>query len=328
MTRLLFLLFLCIGPNSTAAELLIRVVDVGAGECVVVRIPGPHYIIYDAGNWEDRGKTAMDAIRKMIPAGSAIDLLMLSHTDSDHIAAVPDITAEYRVQKIIHPTIPRTSETWRKVIAAIQHERDQEGCVDVDLATSEFPTGASYRYGDAVVVLVAGFNEPPAAWGRLDDSERMNAGSIVMRLLYGGKSVLFAGDAVGRHIGDPPESCIAMERHLVDSADVVPIDSDVLIAPHHGADNGSSLEFIRAVSPEYVIFPAGHKFSHPRQVTAARYLSAGVRATRMYRTDRGDDEGPLEWSRGGVPRNVDRRGDDDVVVGISDTGKIKVRYSR
>jgi glyoxylase-like metal-dependent hydrolase (beta-lactamase superfamily II) len=276
----------------------------------------------------DAGRTAIEGIRRMIPPGSDVDLLVLSHTDSDHIGAVPQLMAEYRVKKIVHPTIDRGTRTWDSAIQAIHDERDREGCEDVDLASSVFPAGGSYRYGDPIVFMVAGFNEPPVEWGRLSPSERMNAGSVVIRILYAGKSVLLAGDAVGRHIGDPADTSIASEWSMVQSAGTIPIDCDVLVAPHHGADNASSPAFIRAASPEYVIFSAGHMHDHPQQVAVDRYRAAGVKVSKMFRTDLGDDEGPEEWSRGRIPGGVDRRGDDDVLVTISSAGRIKVRYSR
>ena len=41
-----------------------------------------------------------------------------------------------------------------------------------------------------------------------------NAGSIVIRLHYKGKSILFAGNAVGRHIGDPDTTLISTEKFM------------------------------------------------------------------------------------------------------------------
>ena len=70
---------------------------------------------------------------------------------------------------------------------------------------------------------------------------------------------------------------------MVDMAGVIDIDSDVLIAPHHGADNGSSTEFISAVSPDFVIFSAGHRHDHPSNVTAQRYITSGVNVANMFR---------------------------------------------
>lgn len=318
---------------SSAQEIYVRVVDVGAGECVVVKAPGSdgkdHFMVYDAGNYEDNGKTAIEAIHEIIPEGSMIDLLVLSHSDSDHLAAVPEIMDDYHVKKVIHPGFQRPTNTWKAANQAILDEEAQDGCKNVNLDTVDVEPGSTYKVGKATAVFVAGFHKPPADWGNLDDSEEKNAGSIIIRLVYKGKSILICGDAVGRHIDDPDTACIASEKFMVDNADAVNIDSDVIIAPHHGADNGSSKAFIAAVSPEYVIFSAGHKFDHPRKATAERYIAAGVSLQKMLRTDREDDEsdkGDKEWANGRKAGEKDKPGDDDVEVKISATGQLTVQY--
>ena len=55
---------------------MIRVVDVGAGLCCIVKTPDDHYLVYDGGNYEDRGASAMTALRELIPFGSNIDLMV------------------------------------------------------------------------------------------------------------------------------------------------------------------------------------------------------------------------------------------------------------
>ncbi len=58
--------------------------------------------------------------------------------------------------------------------------------------------GAAYRFGDVFVTMICGFHEPPGDWGNLGQAERLNAGSIVMHLIYNDRAILFGGDAVGR----------------------------------------------------------------------------------------------------------------------------------
>ncbi|MHC4697309.1 MAG: ComEC/Rec2 family competence protein [Planctomycetota bacterium] len=174
--------------------------------------------------------------------------------------------------------------------------------------------------------MVCGFHKPPSEWGQLDTSEKRNPGSAVIRAQYNGKSILLTGDTVGRHLDDPPKTCIAAEKFMIEMSEVVKIDSDVLIAPHHGADNGSSIDFIRAVSPEFVVFPAGHKYKDPRAQAAAPYIGLGVPKDRMFRTDRGDDEGGEEWDEGWIPGNHDPVDDDDVDILITKQGAVKVAY--
>ncbi len=313
-------------------DLYVRVVDVGAGHCSVIEIPSGHYMVYDAGNYEDGGATCFAAVEAIIPKDKPIDMMVLSHTDSDHLGGVDEILGAYTVKKVLRSGLERDRQTWIDADHAIAKEKDDSGFgpgekfEDINLKFTASPPGTTYSFGDTVVTMVTGYNEPPASWDIKGESEYYNAGSIVIRVVYKDRSILFTGDTVGRHLDDPPDACIAAEKEMVEKSDQIPIKSDVLIAPHHGADNGSSTRFIQAVNPEFVIFPAGHKFEHPRKVTAERYLAAGVKAEKMFRTDRGDDEGPTEWNHERVNHAQDVAGDDDVDIVITKDGQVNVAY--
>lgn len=312
--------------QSTDDGVYVRVVDVGPGLCCVVAMPDDHYMIYDAGNYQDHGNSAMAAIRELIPAGSAVDLMVLSHSDSDHLAAVPAICQAYTVKRVLRDGFERPeSATWKEADEAIREEAESEGCEDLNLKHVEVVPGTNYDLGAATATFVCGFYELPDDWDALNKAEAINARSIVVRLSFGSRSVIFCGDTVGRHIGDPEDTCIAAEKFMVDHQNEVSLDSDVMIAPHHGADNGSTPQFIRAISPEYVIFSAGHRFEHPREQAAERYLHNGVSLKRMFRTDLHDNEGGDEWTygEGDLPHRIGTR---HVEVSIKKSGSINVRY--
>ncbi len=137
--------------------------------------------------------------------------------------------------------------------------------------------------------------------------------------------ILVAQDSLRLTLTDK-NAHIATEKYMTENAEVISIDSDVLIAPHHGADNGSSKRFIEAVSPTWVIFSAGHDHEHPRSAAAERFLGAGVGLEKMFRTVLGDDEGQEEWDHGRVAGRVDPPGDDDVDILIRANGEIEVAY--
>ena len=68
----------------------------------------------------------------------------------------------------------------------------------------------------------------------------------------------------------------------------VSINSDVVLAPHHGGGNGSSMSFIEHVSPKWVVFAAGNKHSHPCKLTVGRYQSYDSKIDiEIFRTDYG-----------------------------------------
>lgn len=56
------------------------------------------------------------------------------------------------------------------------------------------------------------------------------------------------------------------------------LQSDVLIAPHHGSKTSSGMAFLHAVKPKLVLIPAGYRnpFGHPHASVLKRYKSIGA----------------------------------------------------
>lgn len=336
MKRIILLIFLLPAVASALPiepdAVFVRVVDNGAGLATVVRLPGDHYIICDAGYWAGQGSRSFNAFAEVIPNGADIDLLVLSHSDADHQGAVGRIfdNNQWTINTVLRGGLERLdSNTWVRANNAILAASNAGNTLDINLRFFEFPMGSTYRYGDAYVTMVSGFYAPPDDWdiqGGPTGGEFRNAGSIVIRLYFAGRSILFTGDAVGRHIGDPADTIIASERFMVENSAVIPIDSDVLIAPHHGADNASSTNFISAVSPEWVIFSASHAHRHPRADAAQRYLDSGVALDHIFRTDLGDNEGGDEWDHGSNTPGGNVLGRDNVDILIRPNGEVLVDY--
>lgn len=303
-----------------AEDAVLRVVDVGAGLCVVAVVPGGHAMVYDTGRGYQR---CLDAVEEMIP-GTSIDLLVLSHSDDDHIGAAAKIVGSRVVSTIIHPGDARSGVNLDAAREAITTEAD----ADVwNMAERPVPFGRSFAVGAATATFVAGWSnghQTEAGDRPLTEAAKLNnALSLVIRFSYAGHSVLLTGDTVGRIERDPDGACKYAERLMVENASHVPIDSDVLVGQHHGADNATSNCFIRAVSPEWVVFSAGSQYRHPRQSTANRLIANGVDKDRIFRTDRGDNEPSparprgdhdIEWVYGGLAQCRDKAGDDDVEI--------------
>ncbi len=324
-----FVLGAATGP-LTAQEAYLRVVDVGAGLCVVAVTPEGHAMLYDAGRGTPRCR---DAVRELVPDGR-IDLLVLSHSDIDHVRETVAILADNEVATIIHPGDPRGP-----LLIPIRAAIDQEPDADVwNLTVRPVPFGKVFAVGSAKATFVAGWSDGHATQGpdepslRGKESVRNNALSAVIRFEYGGRSVLLTGDTVGRQDYSSNRVCQYAERLLVANAEAVPLKSDVLVGQHHGADNATANCFIRAVAPTFVVFSAGHQHHHPRQSTADRLVAYGVVPDNILRTDRGDNEGgtgrAMEWIYGALAGCKDEPGDDDIEIRLpSDpTGVVNVTY--
>lgn len=315
------------GPD----DVYVRVIDVGAGLCCVIRLPGGYNVIYDAGF----GKEAtMKSIRDALPdADDGVNLLVLSHTDADHIGAVPLIFKEHDVDHVLRTgmkPVGGASDQLKAAVAAIEAaKKNDPELKDHSLADIENPEpGYTWKFGEAKVRFVSGFGKIPQGWkNELGNEQGLlnNAPSIVVRVEYRGRSILFCGDAVGRTSGDPADAKpIASERYLLDHKSEIPFRSDVLVAAHHGADNASSQAFIKEVAPSHVIFSAGNVHGHPRKATALRFLAADIKKRNIRRTDFGSAGESKEWTHGNG--DGDSRGDDDIEVLLTGTGDVRVEY--
>jgi len=56
------------------------------------------------------------------------------------------------------------------------------------------------------------------------------------------------------------------------------LKSDILMAPHHGSKTSSSLSFLQAVQPKYILISVGYKnqFGHPHPISLQRYQQIGA----------------------------------------------------
>ena len=312
-------------------DLLTRVIDTGSGHASVTAIPGGHYMVYDTGHW-NHDNHVLTRVQEVVPAGETIDLLVLSHSDSDHLAATDEILQNYTVRMILRTGLERTTGTWGDAESAINQAR-AAGTAVFDLGYLDFEPGTGFQFGETTITFLSGHYWPTHYSSIFrengtcrDLSKCRNAGSIVLRLEYAGRSILFTGDAVGRLDDTPANTApIATEAEILGRSGTIPVDSDVLIAAHHGADNANSANFITAVSPEWVIFPAGAAHEHPKQTTADRVLAAGVALDHILRTDLGSNGGGDEWDHGNTT-DGDVVGDDDVDIIIRANGTLEVGY--
>ena len=100
-----------------------------------------------------------------------------------------------------------------------------------------------------------------------DPGSKDNNRSCVLRVSSSGGSVLLTGDI---------EKSV---EHVLARQSPGRLDSDILLAPHHGSGTSSSAVFIQAVRPREVVYTAGfrNRFGFPKASVRQRYEAAGVR---------------------------------------------------
>mgnify|MGYP002623019434 FL=1 len=218
-------------PHATAgAPLVCGFVSVGHGTCVVMELPNGQTIIYDAGRLgtPDAGVRSISAY--LWSRGiSHLDAVILSHADADHYNALPGLLERFSVGVVyVSPVMfAESSPALNKLEQSIR------------------------RSGTPLRELHAGqrlLTQPDAAMevlhplsGRYYASD--NANSIVLQVDCRGRRILLPGDL------EPPG--------LDDVLAELPVDCDVVMAPHHGSIGSRPDQVAAWTTPEWVVASSG-----------------------------------------------------------------------
>lgn len=229
-------------PRPVHGQFELLAADVGQGNAVLVRT-ARHSLLYDAG---PRYSAESDAgHRVLVPLlaqmGERLDVLMLSHRDSDHtggaaaVLAMQQQAALWSSLEDAHP-LHRLRSDWRRCQA-----------------------GQSWVWDGVHFEII----HPPAP-ERRSANLRPNELSCVLRIASAQGSALLAGDIE------------ALQELALVQAGLAPVD--VLLVPHHGSKTSSSLPFLQALAPQIALVQAGYRnrFGHPAPEVVARYRALGT----------------------------------------------------
>lgn len=262
---------LVIGMRIPLQSLEVISLDVGQGDCALLRFPDGIHALIDCGSsseqkiWQYRVGQAVRyyGIRKL-------DYVFLSHSDADHINGIEQFLASYEagfgsrnihgitVGTIVLPDTADTEAFGRLRILAKQCEISVctvgEG---VCFSNYEKHTEKAEEQQWELRCLW------PVPQDRTGDA---NEDSMVLMLRYGAFRMLFTGD-----IGTETE------RKLVRYAG--DLQADVLKAAHHGSGGSSDALFLDAVRPQITVVScaADNPYGHPAPEALRRMEEAGSR---------------------------------------------------
>ena len=233
-------------------KLHVYFLDVGQGDAILVQAPDGRQILVDGG---PSPTALLNELGAVLPFWDrSLDLVVLTHPDGDHITGLIPLFDRYRVGQVLDvpqsDTAPEATP-WRERLAALGIPRT--------LAQR----GMRLPVGDlGITVLHPG---PTLLTGTASDD---NNNAIVLRLDYGGTSLILTGDAESE-----------AEADMIAAG--LPLRADVLKAGHHGSNGASSPEFIAAVAPRLAVIPVGadNKFGHPHPAVLERLKSVEVLRT-------------------------------------------------
>lgn len=238
---------------SDSGSVTVHFIDVGQADCAVICTENGNIII-DAGMnaSEEEMKAYIDKI-----GVKSFKYAIFTHPHEDHIGGAEVIMKNYRVENVIIPDLEATTKVYTTMLDSI----DKSGAnVDIIEAgeTFEFSVGA----------LKAKILGPV----EIDDDP--NNASVITKVTYGKTKLLFMGDA------EVPSEELLLRKYRMSE-----LDSDIIKLGHHGSDTSSSIDFLRAVSPDVAIISCGvdNKYGHPNAEIIERLNSQNI---DYHRTDK------------------------------------------
>lgn len=253
--------------QSASGTLSVAFLDVGQGDAIYIRAPNGADMLVDGG----RDNSVLQKLTEVMPAGDrALDIVLATHPDADHIGGLPKIFDEYDVGAYFDPGTASETKTYHTLMQKILAEK----------STYLYALHGTRVVLDTEHSIYVDILYPDKAVKHVRDT---NAQSVVLRVVYADTAFLLTGDAP-----------IAIETKLVARSGAESISSDVLKLGHHGSRTSSSRVFLQTVQPQVAIISAGknNRYGHPHKEVLntlknlqVPFLTTYDEGTIIYQTD-------------------------------------------
>ncbi len=215
--------------------------DVGQGDAAYIRTPSNQDLLIDAGP----NDKVLDCLGKNMPFyDRTIDVVVLSHPESDHFKGLLSVIDRYTVKYIVMPAVTNEDQSYQKLLEKIREKK---------IPVKNLYSGDKFFLGKVELDILW----PEKEWtdsrvlGLATKSTNLNYFSQYLQLKYGSFDVFFPGDGDSRI---QPE--VMREVSLP--------DVDILKFPHHGSKYGVTEEFMDKVKPELAVISVGkNPWGHP-----------------------------------------------------------------
>jgi competence protein ComEC len=215
--------------------------DVGQGDAILIETPNGFQTLIDAGP----NSTVVRSLSKYTSFYDRnIDLLIATHSDSDHVAGFVEIIKRFNIENFAQNFVEDTDSLNSEINNLIEEDQINKYFL---------------KSGDKIFLDEKENIYLEVLWPPLDHVEEdNNDNSIIARLVYNQIEIMLTGDAAQD-----------IENKLVDKFGEKNknLKAEILKAGHHGSKTSTSPKFLKSVSPEYVIISAGkdNRFGHPHQ---------------------------------------------------------------
>lgn len=229
------------------SEASVTAYDVGQGQCILLRSDGLTAMVDCGGDEGDENGEAV--ARSLLMDGTThLDVLVLTHFDTDHVCGTGQLLSRISVGQIFVPMAEPSNN--RTEIYALAEE--------YNITVTEVTSATTVEFSTGTLQLL-----PP------EDPTQDNA-SLAALMTVDDYDVLITGDMN-----------ISGERYLLHTYELP--DLEVLVAGHHGSKYSTAAELLAVTAPDVVIISVGeNSYGHPTPEVLGRIAACGA---TIYRTD-------------------------------------------
>lgn len=249
--------------------LTVRMMYVGQGDGIYIRVPDGMNILMDAGS-TDKKKLGEYTLVPSLKAGGirSVDYAVISHLDEDHYNGILYLVQNQtmtgiRVRNIIIPAIP-----------------DDNTYGIIMRAAKDNGTNIINAYcGMKIEAMNGRFTLECIAPDHVDMYSDKNEGSLIMQMTYDRFAMLFTGDVQGK--GEENLTEVLNELASKPAAQK-PAGFNILKVAHHGSSGSTTEEFLERVKPDVAMISCGidNRYRHPHKETIDRLRVSGADIVR------------------------------------------------
>jgi competence protein ComEC len=230
--------------------LSIHFLNVGQADCILVKAPNGQTMLIDGGDEKDGEEIISYLKREGI---TKLDIVVATHPHHDHIGSLDDVIRAFPVSVVYMPNLPYDTKYYHDLFRVISEKQ-----IPVDRAKA----GVEFKLGFSVKVEMLA---PKAAYYK-----HINDYSAVIKIKHGKKKFLLMADAGAEE-----------EKEIISRGSV---KADVIKVGHHGANTGTTMEFLKKVKAKTAVISVGR--NNPYQFPSKEVLyRLNNRNMTIYRTD-------------------------------------------
>ncbi len=222
-------------------------VSVGHGCGVVVELPSGKVLVSDAGRLGQPQLGAKEISQYLWSRGlTHIDAIVISHNDTDHFNAVPELLERFSVGAVYVSPVMFNRDTGALRVL-------KEAILAAGVPLRETSIGDRLVTSDDSTIQV--LHPPPQGMGQTE-----NADSILLEIELAGRRILLTGDLASPGL------------EVVTAVRVAPFDA--IMIPHHGSPTSKPAEFAAWTRAHWAVISGD--LTHDSRVAVEAYRKAGA----------------------------------------------------